>query len=664
MLGRMLWVVCAVAALPWAYADEKLTPEGFPADWQASDFEIEDVAPLPARTSGTGVVSIPISQLPRVAADPSLTPAITSASVQVTLTNPMPQLPVVAVDDVGKVPDDVAKLDSWGPLTELAGGVSEKAWKNVSSSEVVVQLARLQAKPLESRTLQSVMNRLMLTRAKPAADASPTAGALLAARAGTLDKMGQDEQAYALWRVVPPLARNTESALARGWAFASVVAGQTAEPCALARKLVVGAEGGPWQELAVVCTALDRASGGLDMGLNVASEQAGFDDVLRQLLVAVRDDEVPAKLAADAKISPLSDAVMAVYPALLEAPTMPKLPSIVLRRLLQTQALPLGLRIEAAELLLHHTPNPVAAESLRVLYEAEPIPPDQLVNALNAAKTLNGISARTLLWQALRTAPSNDDKVAAWNALAASATASGRGNIPLWLSPARAGIAPMIKPDGTGLATAVHGAWLVNDIKNSTAWRTAAETVPSATVVLIGARAQLAMEAAVQEGTLAAPVLDQWLVARSMGDAGDRLASVRTLAVLDGVGVKLPEGAWSKLESMMAVQPDVTSGNAVQIEALKSLASQGTLGPVVVKLAEWVQAKPLAAWAPMEAKAAVESLQAVGLKREAKDLALELVQARDAPSLQSPKLSKTSKVSGTTPTPKLTIQNMKASERK
>src|SRR5690606_7546536 len=114
-------------------------------------------------------------------------------------------------------------------------------------------------------------------------------------------------------------------------------------------------------------------------------------------------------------------AVMATYPALLTSEVMPRLPVVVLRRLLQTQALPLGLRLEAAELLLQRQPGTLAAESLRVLYEAQAIPPDQIAQALTTAKSLGGLAARTLLWQAARTLPAPEDKLAAWQAMARSA---------------------------------------------------------------------------------------------------------------------------------------------------------------------------------------------------------------------------------------------------
>ncbi|MFZ2587421.1 MAG: hypothetical protein WAZ18_04810 [Alphaproteobacteria bacterium] len=659
-----LALLVAVMLVQTLHAAEPLGPEGFPADWTPADFEVDDL-PATTKPSPTGVASIPVANLPRVAADPSLTPILTSSSVAVTLTNPMPQLPVVAVDDVGRIPDDLAKLDSWGPLTDMAGGVSEKAWKGVSASAVVERLSRIQPQPLESRTLADVVSRLLLTRAKPAADTSPTAGALLAARAEALDKLGMDEQAYALWRVVPPLARNAENRLAQGWAMASVVAGQTAEPCALARKLVVGATSGPWPELAVVCTALDRASGGLDMGLNVAAEQTGFDPVLRQLLIAVRDDDVPAKLPVNATFKPLSAAVMAVYPALLEQGSMDKLPAIVLRRLLQSQNLPLGLRLEAAEILLNRTPNAVAAESLRVLYEAQSIPPDQVATALTTAKTLNGLSARTLLWQGLRTLPVNTDKLAAWQALASSAATSNRPEISLWLGPTRAGLQPEATLSPTHLATAVRGAWLANDDKVADAWLQTAQTMPSPTAVFIATRAQLGMEHAVRTSTLPVPVLDQWLVTQSLTTDTARTTAIRTLAVMEGAGVKLPEGAWSKLEALTTLQPEVATGNAVAVEALKALAvKDAPLGPVVLKLVEWQQAKPLYQWAPAEARAAVDALAMVGLKREATTLALELMRATPPIAKTTPKTGKTKPVSGTVPTPKLTIQNMKASEPK
>lgn len=622
MLALVLWSYVAMA--------EALGPDGFPLDWTVRDFDVSSVSESTVPVKG-GVVSMPVSALPRVSADPSMTPVLASTTVQVSLTKPMPQLPTVQVEDVGKIPEELAKLDMWGPLTEMSGGISEKAWSGVKAAEVLALVDGLAPKPLASDAVRDLLARTLLTRGRMDGEAT-VAGGLLAARAKALQGIGLDEQAYALWRVVPASVRGEDGVLTRGWAASSLMAGQAVEPCAVARKLVVASPQGFWREMAVTCTALDRVSGGLDLSLAVADEQGlgNFDPVLWKLLVALRDDDVPVKLKAKEAVSPLSAALVAAYPSLLEMKELGRLPNVVLRRLLQTPALPLVLRLEAAELLQVRMPSAVGAEAVRVLYEAYPFPPDQVQMAPALAKSLKGGEARALLWQAARMMPQLADKAVAWGLFAAQAEKDGREALAVWLPASRAEIAA--SPEtfaalGEAWPQAVRGAWLLGDDKAALAWRVAAQDVVSATVPLIRTRAQLGVEAAVADGRLADTALEQWLVTQSMADAAGRTAAVRGLAVLEGLGIELPDDAWTRLEAMLALRDDSFGGDMVRVQALNVLAEAKRPGPVVLKVAQWAQARPLRAWAPLEAKAAVAALQAVGLTREAKLLAWEILAA-------------------------------------
>ena len=673
--GIVRGLVLAAAVLPWAAVAEELGPDGFPLDYRPSDFVVASPTTVSSTHRGTGMLSVPIGQLPTVQADTLTAPVLSSSSVRVELPSATvpaaPQLPVVAVDDVGKVPTDLAALDDWGPLTGMQSRVDEGAWKKVSRTEALAQVAGLGGRSLAASPLvQDLAARLLLTRAAPPKDPSVTAGAWLAGRAAALGALRLDEQAYALWRVVPPLARNADSALARGWAVSSVMAGQTVEPCALARKLVAGTDAsgtvslGPWQELAVVCTALDRVSGGLDLGLSVAGEDNGFDPVLRRLLVAIRDDDAPVKIGPGEKIGDLSAAVLATYPALLEPVALPRLPSVVLRRLVQTTALPLGMRARSAEILQQRNPTAVGAETVRILYEAFTYPPDQVARGLDVAKTLDGVGARSLLWQGARQATVPGDKARAWQAFASRAEADGVGQLPLWLGPSRAGI-PAEQDTATLAFAGAREAWLADNAKQARQWQVAASGVDSPTVALVKMRAEMGFQSAVADGKLPDGVFEQWLVAESLGDVNVRRAAARGLAVVDGLGVALPQDAWGRLDKVMAggAGDDTTGlmgGDVVRSEALASDAEAKRVGPLLARLAGWVAEAPPQAWAPLDAKAAVAALAKVGLTREAKALAWEIMNAPQAAGVKppEPKAAEAPKAAG------VRIQNMQAPARK
>jgi hypothetical protein len=659
---RGLMVAALALAAPvcvhlWA---EDLGPDGFPKDWKPEDFA--PVAVSATVMSKTGVVTLPISALPRVAAESGTVPVLTSESVRVSLSAPVvgPVVPAASIEELPVPPGGLAALDGWGPLVRETGAVSATAWGKVSRSEALVLLNGVSVGGGQSPALREAVTRLLLTPALPAGEISATPGAWLAARAEVLEKLGQDEAAYALWRVVPDSARISDTAMTRGWALASVLAGKVQPPCALARKVIAQGATQPWADMTLACTALDRMSGNLELGLSLAEEQQGTDKDLRALLVAIRDDEAPVKLHGNTPLGALPGAVLATYPALLDSSTLPRLPGVVQRRLVQSAALPLALRARSAELLLQRTPAAANAEAVRVLYEAFTYPPDQVAAALRGAPTLDGTAARALLWQAARMATAVEDKALAWDAFAKRAEKDGMGQVARWLTPARAGIVPV---SGT-LAVAVPAtmaAWRMGDVPTAKAWTVALENAPSPTAAMVRERSRLALAGAVAQGKVEDAAFSQWLVAESVG-AGDaaegRLRVARQLAALEGLGVVLPAKAWSQVDGVfpasLATDEARPMADPVVLSALKDEADAGLLGPALVRLLGWAQQAPVAAWAPGQVQAAVVALKQLGQPALAQALVWEVLEPVTPPKPVTAVKVKAVKAK----TPGVTMQNM------
>jgi hypothetical protein len=109
----------------------------------------------------------------------------------------------------------------------------------------------------------------------------------------------------------------------------------------------------------------------------------------------------------------------------------------------------------------------------------------------------------------------------------------------------------------------------------------------------------------------------------------------------------------------------------VRAEALTGEADAKRVGPLLMRLAEWAQETPLSDWAPLDAKAAVQALMKVGLKREARRLAWELMNATPPPDKAPP--AKAGPVKAAKPAAVkaaasggggVRIQNMPASQRR
>jgi hypothetical protein len=629
------------AGLPLAVAQEKLNAEGFPADWQTPDFnftmlepaagEPNTVSEIGPTVSGTlavseahvglvkpsatvaigpraqGPQSFTIDQLPRVSLTSSATIALPPpASVMnvpsdTTLFKPLGQtLPqqrpsgiaadlgiIVNEQAVGGPQGGLASLASFGPLSSGAAAPDD-VWQRADVATQSTRLSAASAQPVHSMALREAYRRLLL-----ASVAVPPVGKTtehwLAVRAEALENLGWYEAAWSLWREAGPLLRqpNTPPALLQGWARASLLAGQTEAACALVREqAAAGMVSDFWPSAAAVCAAAELNQSGSPAALALAiqllpTRVMQTDPALITALGAVRDGTSPTLGGAEAKAWPvgaLAGAAFAAAPRLLTDDMVKLLPDLALRRIRESQALPLSVRETAALRLIEQTAWPE-----------------------DANRWLQMVSSPTMPRVAQAAWP--DAAVVVW-----AQQISGTEGVAT-SSDSRAGIeeaAPRV----------VTAALRLGMVPLAQAWwpQWQSQTGLDAAGLRMRLQGQLALQFAQKQSvdtTFAA-----WLAARST----EPLASQRVLAVLEGVGVRISGTAWAQVMSVEN-QPDTL--NLAWQRLLEAAAEQQDLPAVLSMVSEALRGQNAASASPGVLKASLQALRAVGAAEAAQRLAAE-----------------------------------------
>lgn len=355
---------------------ERLTPEGFPADWKPADFMIgKRIISGTAIPMNTPVKAVSASQ-----------PQIGGAA--------QPEMPL---------------MESTGVLKPGAGGAAADVWQKRSRGEVDASLNRATAQGVASPALREAWRRLLLSEASP-----PPAGdndvrpSWVAARADTLEKLGLYEASLSLWRTVSAQTTLDDSS-ALSLVRAQLLSGQAREGCALAKaKTVNGQTQGDWPVIMAVCQLVGNgpnpAAASLSLQLVEPVLKAKNPGLLR-ILTAVQDGKPVMTLnSPQAMVDGLGGAVLAGYPALVGADIMPRLPDVALRRLMASEALPQDLRGRAAVALARQTyllPDGEAAWRLVSNTAFSGVLPDAVIFA-RGAKGLSGTEVGDYVQAALR----------------------------------------------------------------------------------------------------------------------------------------------------------------------------------------------------------------------------------------------------------------------
>gem|GEM_PF-6730966 len=378
---KWLPLLAVLALFPGpVFAAETLGPDGFPASWRPSDFDLHLGDAIKASASVAVSGGLPVL-VPR--ADPNAkVAAAVSRTVEVR---------------------DWATLNGYGPMNFSNGGETASLWQGGDLAAQQALLAKATDMGIASRALREDWRRALLTEALPPHGKGDNPLAWLVARAQALQALGFDEAAWGLWRVVPAEEAAKDSDVAYGWASAELLAGDHAKVCPVARDKAVanGQKDTRWQAMVAVCQLLapadakhkdDAASLGLQVATPVLQAQ---DPRLLAVMQAVQDGKTVG--LSGLPQGPLGGAVVAAYPVVVDAKEgILHIPDMALRRLANSTDLPIALRAKAAVNLAASTGWPsdgAGAWTLVRMAEASgtapvlPVLPDAVVVARGVSST-------------------------------------------------------------------------------------------------------------------------------------------------------------------------------------------------------------------------------------------------------------------------------------
>jgi hypothetical protein len=514
-----LTILLLFAGTVGVWAQEKLGPDGFPADWKPQDFLVGKAAgaasatasalegatpgvvpyaiPLPSEVKpvSTGkphkMVQMRVDQMKSVSLVPSGSTVIPIPPPgpndrRVSSTNPAL---VLGTEETVSASDNILGnlQEAPAPLAEAKLGVPADTWQVLPQTEWEARLPITLSRGVQSPALKAAWQRLLLADTK-APDAKGAKRNWVAVKADALESLGLYEAAWQLWKSVPAAQRKKISELDYGWAEVSLLSGNPNEACPTARDRTT--KEGPqskWPVLVAVCQLLQPhvegnvAGSGLSLQL-IAPDLQKKNPALLRVLDAVHE----GKRVGPQSGGPLGGAVLAAYPALIGSSTLAGMPDMALRRIAGSSALPGDLRAASALALANQTGSLADGATAWALVSNTvlAVQPDAVVLAHAASAT-----APLLVPAALRMGD----------------VSAAEGPLPLW------------KPDAK----------------------------PGKNVNL---QAQASLLLAARKGTLVDADWARWLAEMPVENTLVMQAALRTMMGLEGMGVDVPANLWGKLK--------------------------------------------------------------------------------------------------------------------
>lgn len=526
--------------------------------------------------------------------------------------------------EVGKAaaPDPEAA----GAIDAAAGGFPFAMWQGTPRPLVEALLPRLPAETT-SAAVRALVRRLLASAAAPPEGRAGTS--LLALRAERLAAMGDGGAVNALLRALPPGFEDR-----RIWRVrldSLLLAADTVNACALAKDLVARDDDPYWEETLIFCQALKGGHAKAALGLSLLRERgAAVDDGFVALLAAMRDGEA-ADLSRLARPNALEVAMLKAARVPIPAFAAETAGPAAARAFALAATVAPEIRVRAAERA--EALGTLPATALAEVYDGIAFPPEELARPLSRAESDRSPLARALLHQAAaaQTVPAARAEVIRV-ALGHAAKATGFTG---FATAARL-YAGMI----AGLPVSPELAWFAGDAARALY----AVDRPDA------ARAWLSLadEQASVDASAADAVARLWPIARLADDSvawdDDRLAAwwaahekdpalareskaVRLFALLEAAGATVSA---ERLVALIGDAPLAWSRTlaAVLAERLEAAAREGRLGETVL-LAAVGFADDTGQPSPLALTMAVAALGRVGLRAEARRLAVEAALAAD-----------------------------------
>ena len=521
--------------------------------------------------------------------------------------------PEVRVDTL-KTPD----FDSAGTLSDADGGFGAKMWQGTPRSLVDQLLPKLPANVV-SPAMRGLMRRLLLTPAAAPEGASP-GGSLILERVRILAAMGDQAGVTGLLEAIPGRANNPT--LLRLETDVRFLGNDNARACSTAAGQVREGRDTYWLKAFSFCQALAGEVGKAQLASSLLREIGEEDAVFTQIMERFAGGP-PTPLASLRNPTPLHIAMARAANVQLPKDIVGASTPGMLRTISISPNAPIDVRLDAAERA--ETAGALPTEALRQLYMGVSFTEQDLANPLSKAEAESGPLSRALLY---RTAMIQSVPAAQAEPVAKALALARRGG--RYPSAVRVFL-PVLKriPATTDLLwrapEAARAALFVGDAEAARGWfavlRGAAH-VDKDVAVALAALVPLAKLAGSVEGQgfQAADLGKRWESIKSRDNA--RALAETFFSLYDLMIEPVPAEAWDPLLQATERTPVPVVSTALWAR-LDSAARNKRIGETVM-----IVLLALGEGGPAQADAstltrAIKALEAVGLKTEARALAIE-----------------------------------------
>ncbi len=308
---------------------------------------------------------------------------------------------VTQSEDLGELSTTPANLESFGILTEDNGGFNQNLWRGVNKKQAEKLLSRIQQNGIKSQTMRLLLQKALLTSAsKPTGDGNDW----LAERIKTLHALGYAEAGHLLLKDFKSDWITAYPDMAQVWVENLLMTGEPQVACGFTRQHILNENSDFWRQTLLVCQAIDRDDKGLQLSLDLASEEdKKANPLLYSLLNALLKNEETPRLKPNQVFSPLHAVMYSYYPHLMTPDALIRLPDMLLRRIVENTDLSETNRIQAAEKLVNDFAVSEDVTALMGLYTQAKFSKEELANPLGAVENItDGSMARALLWQGIK----------------------------------------------------------------------------------------------------------------------------------------------------------------------------------------------------------------------------------------------------------------------
>lgn len=510
--------------------------------------------------------------------------------------------------------------DAAGTLTEAQGGFGPNMWRGTPRSLVDALLPRLPVNT-PSNAVRDLMRRLVLSSATPPEGAGEP-GSLVALRSQLLAQMGDIVGVNSLLNATP--SRHANERLLRIETDMRFLANDHARACAIAQAQMQERPATYWQKAFVFCQALAGEHDKASLGLGLLKEQGEKDPVFFMLANALATGTTPS-LSNLADPTPLHLAAARVAKAQLPPDVLTSGRPGILRTVATSPNAAIEVRLKAAELAEATGALPI--DALRQLYSGVIFSERDMSNALAKADSQGGPMTRALLFRAalLQTVPTAQAEAVSKAFALARAEGRYESTVRVFL--------PIVKrmPVSAELMwfapEAVRSLVVVGDAEAARTWlhllRAGAvfnqEAGQALTRLMPIARLGGFSDEAAWNPKL---LIDWW--AEVKGQPAARRRGALLLSLFEALEEPVPESAWDSLvEGEGAERASTSMPDPALWFRLAQAVKARRVGEAVALSLIVLGEDGIARGDPVVLKTVIDGLRELGLKNEARALALE-----------------------------------------